>query len=250
MSQEAGLPRGFWGTVQKMIDTSIAAYARSGANRNTSMTGGSDFRLQGGRFRVLYPTDQGGGDAVYFGDIYSTSDPGQLLGTGMLFQAADGADIVQIRNNATTGQTFMQIRDTNEQLVLNTETGGTGGLGRPYFTVPFYPVRTADMGVATTSATWETLYAGGFHKQHPALTVQVRAVTDTAGTTGEVRALVNGATHGDLAAVTADAQTAPTFYALPADPHFTYLSIEIQARRTAGTGAVRVAPITAFGRGV
>lgn len=244
MTTDAGLPLGFWARIEKMIDERVARYARSAPVRNVSMTSG-DFRVQGGRFRIQYPADQGGADAVYFGDL-SKSD-GSRSGSGMVVQGPDGRNILQAYA-APSGQTIAQITDNFGNVVIESEATGTGGLNRPFLTQAFYPARWADLTVSTTSATFETLFQGAFYKQHPALSVVARAATDASTTTGELRVLVNGVPLGSV--LTIDNVLANRFfYGELADPHMTWQLVEIQGRRTSAAGSMRVAPLTMYGRG-
>jgi hypothetical protein len=243
----APVPPDLWGRIERMIDARVADAMRSGPLRNASITGG-ETRVQGGKLRVLYPDDEGGDAAVYFGDIYVATDPDQRLGTGLLVQAPNGVDIASFRSNNETDVPLVQIRDGGGNQVFLTDQHNGQGLSRPYIGGAFYPARYVDMTVSTTSATFETLWEAVIYKQHAYLLVGARASMDTTGTTGETRVLVDGVQLG--AVETEGFSIANNIWGpLPvAGDHLEPLTIQIQGRRTSATGALRVVPTYVMGR--
>jgi hypothetical protein len=107
----------------------------------------------------------------------------------------------------------------------------------------------ADWTVATTSTTFETLWKGEMLKQHPKLSVATRATTDTSGSTGEIRVLVNGVQLGSSVASVGFALTTSLLGPDVVDgDHMKLLTVEIQGRMASGAGSLKVEPLHVIGR--
>lgn len=247
MTQGGDTPPGFWERIEQMIDRKVAAYARSGSSRNMSIGEGGVFTIKGGRLRVLFPEAMGGETSVYAGDIVSEVD-GTYQGTGLFVQAEDGTDIATFRTNAATGKPIVTLRDAQGNAVLYTSTSTGQGLVRPFAHLPLYPVRPADFNVGTTAGSFETLYAGEIHKERNDLSVGVRHYADVSGTTGEIRCVVDGVQLGATATVSFSGGVSSFGPADIAGTHMQFVYVEVQARRTAGTGTVRVMPLSGISR--
>jgi hypothetical protein len=249
VTAQAGMPLDFWEQVRKVAAEEVAKYARSGSSRNTSITGGSGMTIggggslvvDGGEFVAKYPAAEGGGAAVNVGPQYAT-DTGQYLGTGMLVQAPDGTDMIVARRDIGFNNTRVDIYDSGNRVIVGNDASSGQGLARPYLPGVFHRTRYADLSVATTSATFETLWAAEIHKQHPRMEIGYRGTMDTAGTTGEVQILVNGVAFGTPVSHSflLLSQTMGPFNVLGG--HMDVLTVEIQGRRTSATGALRVEP--------
>lgn len=134
---------------------------------------------------------------------------------------------------------------TGNEIVADDMTSRTG-LALPWMPAPLYPARYTDWP-GTDSGTFETLWQGFIPKINPKLRLYFTHTSDVAGTTGEVRVTVNGTQIGSTAAVgfvIASAQLDETTSAAIHD----VLDVQIQARRTAGTGLIRVSPFQSYGR--
>lgn len=251
MTQEAAVPPGFWGRVQKMIDDSIARFARSGFLRNASITdggltikgGGSLTVEDNGSIRVRYPD---GTSSVYAGDIYGV-ESNEYSGTGLLVQGPDGRDIAHIRSDAATGNTSVVIRDAQGNAVFSTDRISGQGLAGPFLNGGFARARFTDFTVAANTDQFVTLWRQWVTKEQARLEVAYMASMDTSGTTGEVRVLVDGV---QLGSTTAEGFAVGTRYILGsvAGAHRKALNVEIQARRIGTTGALRVEPLYYSGR--
>jgi hypothetical protein len=246
MAQEANVGPGFIARFQKMIDDSIARFARSGFLRNARITGKDNGLTvsDGARFRVQFPEADGGDDAFYVGDIYDAVT-GEYVGTGTIFEQPAGVDIAGFRTDKATGKTRAFINDAAGTSVFTIDAAGGTGLGRPWLAHPFHRVRWADMGVAAATGTFETLFEARFYKQHERLQVGVRSGMDASGTTGEVRVLVNSTVLGTVSrdfSISVDAITGVT----PGGVGDT-LIVEIQGRRTTTSGSLRVEPVYCLG---
>jgi hypothetical protein len=246
VAQEAAVPQGFWARVQKMIDDSIAKYARSGPLRNATITEGA-LTIQNGVLRILYPDGQGGGAAVYYGNLVSGEDGSTYLGTGMLVQAPDGTDIASFSWDATGGGQTAHLHDAQNNIIVGNDKISGQGLAYPLIPAGFHRTRFNDFDVSTTSSTFETLWDTRIYKQQPRLLVGVRASMDTAGTTGELRILVNGVPLGSVAAQIFGVTTNIFGPAAVAGAHTTALTIEVQGRRTSASGVLKVEPLFATG---
>jgi hypothetical protein len=204
----------------------------------TTISEGGTLTIKGGRLRVLYPADQGGGDGVYFGDLYAA---GEYVGTGLLVQAPDGGDIATFRSDAASGIPLAVIRDGQQNAVFFTDTGTGVGLGRPYLPFVFYGARFSGDPSLTTSSTFETLWQAFTYKQHAAVYVAAASMAD-AGVAGEVRVLVNGVQLGSTQSVSSTAAAHAFGVAAVAGANMASLQVQIQARVTSGAGSLRVFP--------
>jgi hypothetical protein len=246
VTQEAAVPPEMHAQMRRIAREEAAAFYRSGAARSMSISGGALTVRNGGKLRVLYPDDQGGGLGVYFGDIVSEGS-GTYLGTGLLVQQPDGSDMATFRSDAITGETRAEMYGSDGSIIVGNDAVSGSGLARPYVGSGFGRHRYADMTVSTASDTFETLWNTTVYKQHPILEVAVRATMDTSGTTGEVRVMADGvqigATSSEGFAIAYKYFNGP----LPGD-HMEGTFVEIQGRRTSPTGALRVEPRYWLGR--
>jgi hypothetical protein len=134
------------------------------------------------------------------------------------------------------------IRDFSGNIVFAPDVVSEQGIGRPFLGVPMQNAAFASP-TTTVSATFEALFRGVYHWQHPKL--RMKFVTNTGvGITGEARMTVNGTQVGSTvtiaAATLANQEIGPV--ALPAitGAHMDALTVELQVRRTAGASPVSV----------
>jgi len=118
----------------------------------------------------------------------------------------------------------------------------TGGLARPYISVPMIP---SDFSAwpSTTSGTFTGILTSRFTKQHPKLYVGYFLYANNADTSAELRVMYNGVQLGSTA--TYDVGTGPGTIAsgviadfLTGNLYSSFNNISIEIRRTAGTGTV------------
>lgn len=246
MAQEAAVPAGLWGRIQKMIDDSIARYARSGALQNSAITGGAGLTIRdGGVLRAQYPSDKGGGDAVYVGPLYSATD-GSYVGTGFLVQDTNGNDLATFRTDVGYGSTMQNIYDSGQRIIFGNDAASGQGLARPYIPGVLYPARYQDMTVGTNATTWDTLWQGTHYKQHPRLTVGVSATMDTSGAAGQLRVLVNGVQLDTTKSVAFQIQNY-SFTGAVAGEHESSLLVQVQAQVVSGGGSCKAVPYSDYG---
>ena len=89
MPQEAAIPRGLWGRIEKLIDEKIAAFARSGPLRNASISGGAGLTIKDGGVLRLQAAD--GTATFYVGPIQSSPLPDGSPQPGMVMRRNDGS---------------------------------------------------------------------------------------------------------------------------------------------------------------
>jgi hypothetical protein len=250
MAQEAAVPASFWGRVQKMIDDSIAKYARSGALRNASITGGAGLTVgAGGKLVVQHPA----GNTLMLMGAYDGSHTfdmpdGSRQPMALLYRADGSLALGMYDPNTADGlQQFLALYDRAGNIIMSDDTSSGQGLARPYIPATFNRTRYADFAVSTTSTVFETLWDAQMYKQHPQLVVRVRASMDTSGTTGELRVMVNGVQLGTTASQSFAVASNAFGPAAVAGAHESLLKVEIQGRITSASGALKVEPLYAYG---
>jgi hypothetical protein len=143
---------------------------------------------------------------------------------------------------------FVAMYDRAGNNIFSDDTTSGVGLAKPYLPVPFYDYPAVPTQT-TTSATFTTLQRAAAHvKQHPRIQVGLLILT-SADTTGEVRLWdsTNNVRIGStltIAANTFGANNIGPDYLLGA--HMDTLDLDIQARRTGGTGTIGVRAIGGF----
>jgi hypothetical protein len=125
-----------------------------------------------------------------------------------------------------------QLRDLERRLRALESTARTGSAP-----LPFAPARPADWWT-TTSAAWERLAVTVVPRRPGTIRIRLRGVTD-AGTTGQVRVVVDGATL-EAPLIVDDGGAESLYVTAPDATSAEDVEIAIDACRTAGTGAVRV----------
>jgi hypothetical protein len=252
MAQEAAVPAGLWQRIQKMIDDSIARYARSGALQNSSITGGQGLLIgPGSKVVVKHPN----GNLLMLMGAYDLSDafdmPDGSRQPMALIARADGTLALAMYDpdpaSSDGFQQFLALLDRSANIVVSDDTFSGQGLARPYIPGVFYPVRYQDMTVGTTATNFDTLWRATMYKQQPNQFVSFQATMDTSGATGEVQVLVNGVQLGATQSVTFS--VAPyTIGPLPvAGAHMSSLAVEIKARVVSGGGSCKVMPASGYG---
>lgn len=147
-------------------------------------------------------------------------------------------------------------RRSNTQLITKDANGSTlvapdrvtgHGLARPYIPTPMIPTFMGDWP-GTQQTAWDARWSQSIYHQHPKILVVAYAGSETPGTTGEVRMLIGGRVFGQTTPVTATATSIYEANAIVFGPalwpgeHMTPTTVEIQVRRTGGTGWVRLWP--------
>lgn len=249
-------PPGLIERIMRMVDERITRFARSGFLRNASITkggitvrGAGGITIDGGALRVRgLPNAQPGatGDStVYMGGITPLLPDGTTQ-PGLIVRRNDGTIVLALGDPtpdpSTPGgfQQFLSWYDRAQNIVMSDDDSSGQGLSRPYVPIPVTRARYTDM-VAVTDGTFVDVFDSlPFYKVNARALVNLRYTTDVSGTAGEIRVLVDGVQVGSTVAVGFAVSTnfiGP--FVVPGDA-YTAHTIKVQARRTAGTGAVRL----------
>lgn len=250
MAQEAAVPLSTVKELARQIAREeVGRFARSGFLRNASISGGAGLRIiDGGKLALIA---ENGTVLFYIGPV-SPSLPDGSPQPGWEVRRADGTLAFGMRDafpdaDGTLNQALTWY-DRAGNAVIADDTDSGQGIARPWLTGGFYRARYADMGVSTTSSTFETLWEARLDKQQPQLIVGYKATMDTTETAGETRVLVNDAPLGPVTAESFAIVTRMVGPAPVAGAHMDTLTVKIQGRRTSATGALRVEPAGWWGR--
>lgn len=195
----------------------------------------------GGTFKV---NNLVGGPAFYVGGI-SPANPDGSPQRGMLIYRQDGTLALSVAN-ATSNPADPQA------VVVKDARGGTllaedvvaGGLAWP--TIPM--LAPQDVTVArwpqTTATSWTTIASSTHVKTQPVLRV-FTSVTADVGSTGQIRYLLNGAAFGPVGnSVGSLDYSGPVPVAIASQ-----FTLDVQAQRTSGAGAVYAQTFLMYGAG-
>lgn len=255
---EVNVPPDLMGQIAELIDRKIAQALRAAPLRNAVISGGRGLTVRGeggvtidgGALRVTgLPGAQPGatGDStVYMGGV-TPAMPDGTAQPGLIFRREDGTVVLALYDPTPDPSTpdgfrqFLAVWDRAQQIVVSDDSDSGQGLARPYVPVPVIRARFTDWIAVTDGAFVDVIETPGlFYKVNARARAHIRCTTDLAGTTGEIRVLVDGIQVGDVVPVGFAITTnyvGP--FVVPGDAYTTH-QIKIQARRTAGTGAVRL----------
>jgi hypothetical protein len=209
----------------------------------------------------------GGGITVYDGGAFTlASTTGQVVllaattnipdGSGRTQQSFtvgrdDGTTAFYVTDAGTTpGHPHQQnwaLLDRTQNIVVAEDTVSGAGLARPWLSLGQWDDQSAPTST-TTSSTYVTLATMGAYRQHPRIAAQCLARTSDSTTAGSLQLLANG-TAIATATVAAGTFAYVNFpiATLPAGTFGDALTLQIQGRRTAGTGTIGVRGSGAFG---
>lgn len=197
----------------------------------------------GGRLHVKYPQSLGGGNAVYFGRTVH-EDTREYLGSGLLVERPSGRDMMFVRTNQDGTRHEVQIRDNAGDVVFYVSAGRARGLSRPTLSTPMVPDYWQAWG-STESGDWVTVCQGYAKAWHTALFVPAKATASESGTAGEIRACLWHPSSGTRTVLegTREVGFAIAWSYFEAELPATVdigdgVYVELQARRTAGTGRI------------
>lgn len=148
-----------------------------------------------------------------------------------------------------TYQQHWGLWDRSGKIIVSDDTNSGYGIARPWLSNHDWIPTISNSWEQTTSGSFFTLLTSNSVIQHPKMRVEFNMYVDAA-TTGETRLLINGAQYGPTISSTgAGFANYDQVLTMPED----FLDIdvstfELQARRTAGTGVVRVQPRLTQGR--
>ncbi len=244
MGVDAGTPPGLFERMRMIAADEVAKFMRSGFLRNASSSEGG-LTIKGGFLRLLTSATGGGVSTFYVGPITDSPLPDGSPQMGMVMRRNDGTAVLALYDPLPGADGFNQFLgwfDRAGAVVFSDDTNAGQGHARPWLHGGFSAERFADFRYSVTDSNFVTVARALVTKQQPRLEVGVRASTTAADTTGEVLVLVNGVQLG--ATQTEQFSISTRFYGpLPvAGDYGAGLTVEIQGRRTAGAGALRIEP--------
>lgn len=139
-------------------------------------------------------------------------------------------------DEADRRQIARAITDGAGTQVVATDTVSGGGLAYPLLSMPMAPSRVVDWWTST-SATFETVGLYYYRRQSPRMRIIVGLGSLDAATNGEARFLINSVATGVVAKTTSPAVAFAFTLAIPG-AHLDEIPIELQIRRTTGTGSI------------
>ena len=171
---------------------------------------------------------------------------------GFVFRRDNGGTAISVQGGDDPVNNYRQFvalwddsraaGDTTNRVIVSSDAVSGTGLATPY--VPIGLAAAYDGAPQINSTDWSDLAVGTFYRQHPKALVRVRVSADASDTTGEVRVLLDGKPVDGLATaavryVIEEKNFGP--FAVPGK-HMSSHTINVQARRTAGTGHIKGAP--------
>ena len=232
-------PEGTAALIQRIRDLERAVTElRSAAGiRNSTISGGQGLTVKdGGQLRLVDP------DGTVLLELGALPEqPPRLDGkpqVGWIFRRDNGEMAAFCLTNVVGGVQSWSWTDRGGHGVLADDAFSSFGLASPYVPLVHGPARIADW-YSSTSATFEAIVRADFSQQHPTYWATFQCWASTAGTTGEVRVMLDGVQLGSTVPVVNGSVTLTTEGG-PATGNTWHGSrvLTIEARRTAGTGNI------------
>lgn len=163
---------------------------------------------------------------------------------------ANGNTVFEAFSSEAGGESRFVLQDRNGNPVLSEDWLVGNGMGRPYI-----PIRTYKLSEwssppdLVTAASFTGVYLLEFNMQHPSVYVNIRTIAD-AGTAGEIRLQDTFFTHtmwSDTISTAFNGNKEGTGNIHILRSWGQNMSLEVQARRTAGTGNLRFQLAMAYG---
>lgn len=200
-----------------------------------TVDGGGDLVLNAGMLKVV---DAQGQIIAMIGRLDGftpKSDGSPQIGT--YFGRDSGEAAGYCMTTVAGGLQTWQWTDRGGQGVIADDAISGNSLARPYMTGAMGRARYTDWPT-TTSSTFEDIWIGPWARVNPNIQVTVGATSTASGTTGQVRVMIDGSTQVDSTLSVGFGYGFNSFYgAVPGGNHSSH-TVTIQARRTAGTGAI------------
>lgn len=211
--------------------------------------GSSLWILDGGAIIMQTPT----GQTVFQAQRIDIPDGSGRKQQVLVFGRDDGTLAFALADLGTApGHPHQQnwaLYDRGQNIIFAEDTDSGQGMARPYLSLgPFvsndYPSDT------TSSGAFETLQSLVGFKQHPKVSMQLLGRADDVDTAGELRVIdQDGHVIGPVQTVAAGGYAYYTIGPVPLPGiHMQPISLNVQARRTAGTGTIGARGISAWGQ--
>lgn len=199
----------------------------------------SELQVRGrGRIRAYYPdTDR---IAAYFGDLASGDE---YIGSGIATWEPSG-EVIMVAKSDPGGSTHsFGVRDNQNMEVLAVRDSTTRGLAAPAFTINCGPRSDYTAMPGSDSSSWSTIYEGGAAIYSPRCNIVAQAVSSDSGTSGQARLVM---TYDGTEHVLTTRTDISFGYAIvqhlgdvPSQiPIGGYVLLQLQVRRTSGTGKI------------
>ncbi|HJQ00074.1 MAG TPA: hypothetical protein VJ851_00610 [Jatrophihabitans sp.] len=206
--------------------------------------------INGGSFQVIDPST--GTVIAYIGQLPFNDGSGRTQG-GVVLSRADGSVALELGDfGLIPGHTFQQALQWKSrlgQIVIADDTVSGNGLAIPYIPAGVFEDLTAPTNT-TTSATFVGMQWADTYQQHPKVTASV-LVQVPSGNQADIRMTVSGQQIGSIITVGSGSFGQFTIPAA-AWPAGTYTFgqrtvVQLEARRTVGTGAIGVRGLGLWG---
>lgn len=224
--------------MQRQID----ALRGAASARNTTISGGAGLTIRDGGLFTLEDPD--GDKIAQFGalpDEAPRSDGKPQV--GWVLRRDSGELVAYCLTNVTGNKQAWQWVDMSHNILLADDAISEVGLAAPYIPLPCGPAQDPEWPSTTSGpTTYEDVHRAQIWRQHPRVEISIGYTTTTSGTTGDVRFVLDGTPIGPVKSATFGVVNLSSDIAsvTAIGSHLTRHTLTIQARRTAGTGAVRV----------
>lgn len=247
---DAAVPQGDFYRSQAEMGRDVAAN-RTARALEASSIGAGGLRVNGGDITI-----DDGGNLVIRGGEFELIDPaGETIvflgtlsngATGFIFRYDSGATLFS--RQGVQGQQLFGLWDPSGNIIFSNDANSGFGIGRPWLPLTMPQPTGVSHWQSTTSGTFAAIGRSIAVVQQPRMRAQFRAFAE-AGTTGEVRMTVHGQQMGDVTTVSDGAfETGGFDEAIPEGLDFSdNVTVEIQARVTAGGGSVSAAMEAFYG---
>jgi hypothetical protein len=221
------------------LERRLDAVQSSTPARNTTISGGAGLTIKdGGQFRIIDPDGTVIAEFGALPDRAPRSDGKPQV--GWILRRDNGEPAAACLTNVIGGLQAWQWLDRSGNVLLADDALSGVGLAVPFLPMVWGLARYTDWPT-TTSATFEDIYRCRIIKQHHNIQYALAHTSSTSGTTGEVRVMLDGTQIG----TTISTGFVISFPTISVDidaigGHLTSHVLTVQARRTAGAGAIHV----------
>jgi hypothetical protein len=211
------------------------------------------------RIKTLETAPRSGNTSVSHGKFLIQDGNVELLRAGYLGPGA-GGDIRGIMLRRPTGELafatwtgagtdnggFWTLYDKQGNTIFSDDVVSGQGIARPLIGAPVFAPQDTTLYPAITSSSYFGVWFANWYKQQPTLQVEVWTRSDS-GTSGDIRVSCNGATASQ--AIGSADNTVRSFILAPPGAFLSFLQINIEMRRTSGTGFLSGWPMAVYGGG-